>query len=351
MGNVILPSGASVWVEDLNGHVNLSQLIRDMSCDDYTVSYRVSIIAAIAKLGGNGESAVDSLKQIFARRESTNDQLLSDAAEKAIAKIREGGTTGTAPASHTSRNNYSYTAPAKKLDVNDVTFTEIEVGEELHDGLVHFCKCSFCEKMAMTFDPIRKYSDRLAGDKFHCSFCIRNDYYQKNSANVMLLTYKGIFGYYYYSYYAAPKTQSMTLLDIQDYIELHLKVGIMNPIFRYDPDTFTWFVDFNKVGKRKMPVEVVLQTIIEQLACFNIYENVKDASPLKLYEKYKGAVSEFYQHRARTGGKVFTPTLWGCGIPTRCLAGRAVAIENLHDFSPVTLAETNRQNAQRRCSV
>src|SRR5690606_3477806 len=128
--------------------------------------------------------------------------------------------------------------------------------------------------------------------------------------------------------------------------------GLQNPIFRYDPETFCWFIDFSKVGrtKRKMPVETVLHTIIEQLACFNLYENVKECSPRKLYEKYQQAVMDFYQHRARhNGDRVFAPTLWGCDIPTRCPAGaRAIPVDILQNFQPAHLVDNYHNRAAAR---
>lgn len=380
MGHVILPSGTTVWVEELSGSVNLSQLVNDMKCDDYTASYRISIIAALGKLGKHAESAISYLKDLSSKTGgvvTANDKLLADAAEQAIKKIESGEATTHksetyGPAHVDNRynrgghfgnghNNVNYAgscatgggvSSGKKLEVHKVTFTEIEDGP-LHEGLKVYCRCNFCEKMTVANRYYKKFSDRLAGaDKFYCHFCVRNDYYQRFNNNVMVLTYRGLFGYYYYSYYVAPKSPSMYIIDIQDYLELHIKAGLQNPVFRYDPETFCWFIDFSKVGKskRKMPVESVLHTIIEQLACFNLYENVRESSPAKLYQKYQAAVMDFYQHRARTNGdKVFAPTLVGCDIPTRCPAGtRGIPVDVLQNFLPMNMVDNNQRNNRVR---
>ena len=354
MGHVILPSGTTFWVDELQGSINLSHLINDMKCEDYTSQYRISIISALSKLGKNAQNALSYLKELAAvKNPGENGKLLAEAAEQAVKKIEEGGSVAgttwqdnryTPTRSDRSYNYNGTTTTTKKPEPQKVVFTEIEAGEELHSGLKHICRCNFCEKMTSIHGGLRKYSDRLVGEsKFFCNFCIRNDYYQRHNSSIMILTYRGLIGYYYYSYFVAPKSPSMYLIDIQDYIELHIKAGLQNPLFRYDPETFNWFIDFSKVGKtkRKVPVENVLSTISEQLACFNIYENVREASPRKLYEKYKQAVMEFYQHRARTNDdKIFAPTLWGCDIPTRCSAGvRPIPVDILQSFVPSSLVD------------
>jgi len=374
MGHVILPTGSTVFVEELNGSVNLSQLVTEMKCDDYTASYRISVIAALGKLSKNAVAAVPYLKELILKPGGTaNEKLLAEAADQAIKRIEDtsGKTETYGPNrvdNHTTRhnnyagsyntgytaNNYSgtvtpTTSSVKKPDINKVEFTEIK-DDKLHEGLKVYCRCNFCEKMTMVNRHQQKFSDKLGGvDRFFCNFCIRNDYYHRCNNNVMVLTYRGILGYYYYSYYAAPKSPTMHLIDIQDYLELHVRIGVQNPIFRYDPETFCWFIDFSKIGKRKMPVESVLQTIIEQLACFNLYENVREASPMKLYHKYQQAVMEFNQHRARTNGdKVFAPTLFGCDIPNHCSAGvRALPVDILQSFLPMNLVDNNK-NTHRR---
>lgn len=356
MGHVILPSGTTAWIDDLNGSINLSQLIEDMKCEDYTVSYRIAIIGALGKLGKAAQDALTYLRQLTEREQpNANAKHLADAAQAAIRKIEDGKAITVTRAGQNPRGpEYPSTWTGhqtgnvhfKKAEYHKVTFTEIEDTGGLHDGLRHYCRCNFCEKMTCVNSYHKEASDRLGGsNRFFCSFCLRNDYYQRYGNHVMVLTYRGIIGYYYYAYYVMPKVASMIVADIHDYLDLHQRAGLQNPLFRYDPETFCWFIDFSKVGKRKMPVEFVLKTIIQQLACFNLYENVRGSSPRKIYEKYQEAVLEFHQHRARINGdKVFAPTLWGCDLPSHCPAGtRSIPVDALKSFVHANMQEgTNR---------
>lgn len=367
MGHVILPTGASVWVESVKGSINLDQLIKDMKNEDYTSHFRISMIHAISRLHVHAKDAIPYLKDLAKNPAVSGEEgLLAQAAEQAIKKIDEvtevkqdwqqnygsGGCGGVGRKTYTPYNGaVSGTSFRKNAEVHKVTFTEL--GGQLNDGLKVYCRCDFCDKLSVAQPHQRVFSDRLAGpDRYFCNFCVRNDYYSRSNSNIMILTYRGIIGYYYYAYYVWPKSPTMYVTDINDYIEIHTRIGLQNPIFRYDPDTFCWFVDFGKVSKRKMPLESVLCTIIEQLACFNLYENVKDASPRKLYEKYLNAVTEFSQTRTRTNGdKVFAPTLFGCDIPTRCSSGtRPIPVDTLQNFTPphlVDISYSNRTTTRR----
>ena len=89
----------------------------------------------------------------------------------------------------------------------------------------------------------------------------------------------------------------------------------MNPVFDYDPDTYLWFVDFNRVGnsKRRLPLEDVLKTVVDILACFNLSENVPGLSMSTFYGKYKEAITNFYERRYRpTDKRMLIPTFSGC---------------------------------------
>lgn len=351
MGHVLLPTGTTVFLEGLNGSVNLSQLIVDMRCDDYTPSYRLSTIAALGKLGKHADTALPVLRELSNnKRDRMDDKLLREAADQAIKKIEASPSLSRHPSVHGGlhggaggvRHDNSSLNYAKKPEVNKITFVELDA-TELHEGVKHYCQCSFCNKMVVINEYIRENLDNLTNGKFYCNFCLRNDYYQKAASNVMILTYRGILGYYYYSYHSAPKTPFMYMGEFNDLLELHVNAGMQNPLFRYDPDTFCWFVDFNKVGKKKMPLESVLCTIIEQLACMKIYDNCRECSGVKLYEKYKHAVMEFDEHRVRTNNdQVFAPTFWGCDIPVITPTGkRPIPVSMLQNFLPANLQDAN----------
>lgn len=172
-----------------------------------------------------------------------------------------------------------------------------------------FCKCYFCEKETKILKEKTVFSLR---DKFYCTFCLRNKHYQKDSKNILITSFRGIIGYYYYAFHYLPKNAYIFISEIWDYIHLHQEIGLKNPIFYYDPDSFLWFIDFNRVGKtnKKIPIEKVLTTINEILLCFNLFELIRDIQPHKLYLKYEEAILKFYHQRQRPEDmKILSPSL------------------------------------------
>jgi hypothetical protein len=173
-------------------------------------------------------------------------------------------------------------------------------------------KCNFCDKEVAVNPANIRYADRLSGpDKFFCNFCLRNRLNQKDSRHTLLLSFRGIIGYYYYSFYHFTKPL-MYITEIMDYIELHRQAGMQNPLFLYDHDSFMWFIDFTRVGqgRNKLPVEEILKTVTEILLTFSLQECVKDIRPYKLYAKYEEAIFKFYHQRSRPANmRVLSPTL------------------------------------------
>jgi hypothetical protein len=51
MGYIVLPGGRCVWCDEVNGAINLSSMLEDLKCIDYTLSYRLSLATALLKLG------------------------------------------------------------------------------------------------------------------------------------------------------------------------------------------------------------------------------------------------------------------------------------------------------------
>src|ERR1019366_8414811 len=188
---------------------------------------------------------------------------------------------------------------------------------ELSDRVMRVC--DFCGK-EVDVTPLNHYSlESLAGPHgFHCLFCLQNGLHTKSNRNIPVLSFRSLIGYYYYEFYAAVHANSrkrMSYSQIEDYIESHRRVGLLNPVFRYDPDTFLWFVDFNRVGnsKRRLKVEEVHKTVVNVLACFNLWE-VPKVQMSAFYAKYSEAVTSFYQRRYRPDDKrVLIPTLSSCG--------------------------------------
>jgi hypothetical protein len=101
-----------------------------------------------------------------------------------------------------------------------------------------------------------------------------------------MLSLRSLIGYYYIQYYQSKK---MYLSELEDYIATHQRIGLLNPVFDYDPETFVWFIDFSRIGssKRKIKVEEVLKTVVNMLACFNLPQNVPGVRISKFFLKVK----------------------------------------------------------------
>lgn len=350
MGKVVTPSETQIEIEEVQGTITLSQLFQDVKCETYTIMYRLSVITALGKIGKQAWGALVSLKDIS---KGSNKQL-AEAAIHAIKKIDPANPMLKDVSVREDKHAANCVCPAcikgthesgkdRKIrtEVQKVTITPVP--GDLTDGVRLSGQCNFCGKVTMFHRSLRKCCERLCGPhKLYCSFCIRNDFYQRYSKNIMMITFRGIIGYYYYCF-THGKNWSMTGHDLQDLINLHVKLGNQNPLFRYDHESFCWFIDFAKVGtgKRKMPVESVLETIVQMLAAFNFYEHAKDVSPAKLYNKYKEAVLDFHHHRRRPANlRLLAPTLYGCGIPfDHVNSNRAIPSDLLKNFTPELLQE------------
>tara|TARA_Y100000034_G_C6910429_1_gene424487 strand:- start:5369 stop:6058 length:690 start_codon:yes stop_codon:yes gene_type:complete len=192
--------------------------------------------------------------------------------------------------------------------------TEEVADEDLADNFAYYCY--FCEKKVKTDSTHNKICETLVRSKnFYCPFCVRNKFYTKKRWNVLQLTFRAVIGYLYWKSYRV-KNKKVYLCEIKDMIAAHAKLGLYNPAFNYDPDTYIWFVDFNPIGgsKRQIDVEEINKTVINILACFNLNESTNGTQSHKLFEKYKEAIELFYSHRQRPDGKtLLVPTLSGCG--------------------------------------
>lgn len=179
--------------------------------------------------------------------------------------------------------------------------------------------CYFCDKRVKTDSTHNKICETLVRSKnFYCPFCVRNKFYTKRRWDVLQLTFRGIFGYLYWKSYRT-KSKTLYLSEIKDMIDAHAKVGLYNPAFYYDPETYIWFIDFSIIGtnRRQIDIEDINKTIVNILACFNLSESTNLTCTIqshKLFEKYKDAIELFYSSRKRPEGKtLLVPTLSGCG--------------------------------------
>jgi hypothetical protein len=188
---------------------------------------------------------------------------------------------------------------------------------ELSDKVTR--QCDFCRKDVEVTLFNRALLEALSGAKnFYCRFCLQHGLHTRNNRNVLILSFRSILGYYYYEFYlgASINRHRMSYSEIEDYVLTHQAVGSQNPIFIFDPETFYWFVDFNRVGGggKKVRVEEVHKTVLNILTCFNLWD-VPNMQMHSLYEKYRTAIEAFYQKRFRPEGKrILLPSLVGCGL-------------------------------------
>ncbi|RDJ35519.1 MAG: hypothetical protein DWQ19_11930 [Crenarchaeota archaeon] len=190
------------------------------------------------------------------------------------------------------------------------------IQEELNGELseIIYYECQFCQKNVGLRSHQRKICERLSGQQFYCNYCLQNNLNTKNNRHILIMSFKPILGFYFYSMYIDKK--KLYLSQIMDYLKMHEFAGLQNPLFRYDPDSLLWFVDFSKVGrgKRKLPISEVLKTVVNILACFELPRNINNFSTSRIYDKYNEAIMKFHSNRYRPlNRKILIPTLNTCG--------------------------------------
>lgn len=199
---------------------------------------------------------------------------------------------------------------------------------ELSDAL--HVECNFCNKHVVLDAESSKLYEKMSGT-FYCAFCLRHHFHEGISRHILPLTFRAIVGYYYYTFYKG-NPNKLYWSEILEYLETHAHVGLRNPVFYYDPETYIWFIDFSRVGKGrgKISCDDVLKTILNILACFNLSLHIINIRIFELYNKYKEAIEKFYTQRSRpTDKKLVAPTLSGCGA----IENRNLEIEHIKNFT------------------
>jgi hypothetical protein len=165
-----------------------------------------------------------------------------------------------------------------------------------------FLECNSCGKLVTKSEDVRNLCSVLSGEQsFYCSFCLRHGLNTRNRRHVLPISFRSIIGFYYYAFYCNEDNhQKIWLSEIKDYLKIHEEVGLLNPVFNYDPETYLWFVDFSKVGhgNKKLELNDVLNTTTDILACFNLYHYVQ-GDLNRFYSKYREGIERFYSQRSR----------------------------------------------------
>jgi len=197
------------------------------------------------------------------------------------------------------------------MKLKEIKFTSKSTSDELSENTIY--KCNFCQKNVNIQKEKKQILDKLSGNGFYCSFCLSNNFQTKNNKNIIVLTFRSIFGFYYINLY---KTQKLIYLSqINDCIEDHVKIGIQNPVFKYDPETMLWFIDFSRIGKGKKRISLkeVSETIKEIINKFEYCNQIQGYNQEKLMEKYDDALKKFYSDRYRPANRrILIPTMSGC---------------------------------------
>lgn len=205
-------------------------------------------------------------------------------------------------------------SPEPKRVVTNVTIEEISTDGEIEgDVEISYRRCNFCSKETTLKSHAAAIASQLSGaNKFYCTFCLRHKLNTKNSKNTLVLSFRGLIGYYYYAFHMLPKVPIMYLTQLRDFIDLHVAVGQQNPLFTYDEESYLWFIDFSRIGKHKdqLPIEEVLKTVSEIIMSFGMFDYIKDIKPHILYQKYEEAIQVFYHQRKRPeNARILSPTL------------------------------------------
>lgn len=270
----------------------VTQLLADLECWN-APQVRGTAITRLGGLGQAARPAVNALSKI-----ATQQSGLSHLARVALDKILM-----STPGHDAGRRAIQTTV---KIETDTAPGLDVAGGKT-------YCRCNFCSKESLMTPANRRLTEKLSGrDRYYCTFCLRHRLNQRDSRHTLVLSFRGIIGYYYYAFHAMQKTPQMALSEIWDYVNLHVQVGQQNPLFIYDPETFLWFIDFTRVGAttRKMPIKDVLGTVGEIVLSFGLHENVKDIKPHKMYLKYEEAIHKFYHQRSRPANmRVLSPTL------------------------------------------
>ena len=333
MGRFISPSGAVHEVESITGHTTLENLIKDLVDDDLCDSYRIGIIHVIGELKHHGTPAIAELNNV--RNKQVTNRILKESIDKTLkilevfplkASIRKDSvrTRDQDTEQQNLSNTYTVAVPkTRKMELNNVTFEDVTNVAEV----ISHRQCNFCQKLTAVTPTVVNFS-RIAGDKrFFCLNCLRNGYYDnKITKNILILSFRAVFGYYFHCFTHTPKGSNsygpghVGSYDLKELLEIHYVAGQGNPLFRWDHESISWFVDFSKVGEgqNQIPVTEILKTVTHMLFHFNFPEHVNDLKAHLFYKKIEEGVLTFYKKREVIGnnGKVFSPNFHNCGIPT-----------------------------------
>lgn len=192
-----------------------------------------------------------------------------------------------------------YKMQVHAVEVNKV---EADTGHELSDTFYRVC--SFCEKLIRITPSNFNSCLRLGNGKFYCPFCLRNNFHHRSSRNVLVFSFRGIIGYYYYRFYDVTPMK-MWVSQIERYVEKHSSTGLQNPTLSYDPSTFLWFADFNRIGTDhfKAPFDELLSTVEVMFETFELKKFYPPHTTQEMWGRFSKAITLYYEQRKRPKGR------------------------------------------------
>ncbi len=348
MGQIILPQGGSITIDGSYGTVELNSLVRELKDSDLTDSYRIAVIGCLGRIGKPANSAVVDLKKI----KDTGNRILKEAATQAIDKIESDNTsqvvvpttsTSVSPPSiipdHTNfgrhnGNNQTSSHRGYSKEKYKIDFLPIKKSSEIFENCPVINECMFCGKIFEFQKSYASINRALTGKDNYCYSCMRNKYYlPENVKNLVSITYRSLIGYIYYSFVA--RTQ-IYIGDIKEMISDHVVAGMSNPLFSYDPEIYTWFVDMSPVIEKKVDISQISSTIACQLSALGIAEIFYRGNPHIIYKKIIDSLLN--------GEKSIMPmpTDGGC-----CIEDRGIPKDYLIEFIPSHLADSTVTNRRK----
>jgi hypothetical protein len=186
--------------------------------------------------------------------------------------------------------------------------------QELADNI--HTACNFCDNIININSLDIKQCLNLGHGKMYCTFCLKHQFYQKDSHNILILTFKEIIDCFYNNFYNVTN-RTMWLSDIEPLVEEHIKIGLQHPLFFYNSQNKLWHIDFRRIGetKHKLPIRTVSETIQLILESFNLRKYFPSINEKELLSRYDKAIKLFYRNRKRPiKKKILAPTLNGLGI-------------------------------------
>jgi hypothetical protein len=193
----------------------------------------------------------------------------------------------------------------QKMLATDIVISEISVDPLQTFSDSYYRNCAFCNKSVLITKKTLIYWNNQEAE-FYCINCFRNDF--NGNKNILILSFRAIFGFFYYQYYVAEIKPLISLAEISQLILDHTKTGFENPFFHYDQESFFWFVDFTKLDRHEKKLDLILPTIKEILDVFQLEKWVINLNRCKLDAKFYKAIEDFYIKRHRQG--VLIPSLY-----------------------------------------